>query len=167
MDWLEQYKANYTGKSQEAQELANFVKENYKGNAYVPWATMERLIYMQDPNASFNIIFYGENQQILHDYTIDVFTSQEQTDKDGKVATTRVQNSAHLHFVAVSITFLGKTLDEYYPVQDTAYGAPKVVDQNMVNKAIQRAKAKVAARVSGLALPLYESKDLQFEEKTV
>ena len=165
MNWLEQYKLNYNGASDEAKELASFVKDNYKGNAYVPWATMERLIYQQDPNADFTVVAYGANDQVLHDYYIDIHTVQEQTDKDGKLAKTEVHNYSHLHFVVVTLTFLGKTFTEHYPVQDSAYAAPKVVDQNMVNKSLQRAKAKIAARASGLALRLYEAKDLQFDDK--
>lgn len=162
--WLEVYKANYNGQTPEAKELQEFLKSNYKGNSYVPWATMERLIYMQDPDANFTVMASDEDGKILHDYVIEVISTQEtKNPKDGE-AFTKVTNFAHLHFVVVGLTFLGKTFTEHYPVQDTSYGAPKVVDQNMVNKALQRAKAKIAARASGLALRLYESKDLQFED---
>jgi len=40
--WLEVFMANYNGTSKEAQELQPFLKDNYKGDVYVPWATMER-----------------------------------------------------------------------------------------------------------------------------
>ena len=36
----------------------------------------------------------------------------------------------------------------------------------MINKSLQRAKAKIASRGTGLALKLYETGDLQFEEDT-
>ena len=36
----------------------------------------------------------------------------------------------------------------------------------MVNKALQRGKARLAARATGLAFKLYEGEDLQFEETT-
>jgi hypothetical protein len=52
---------------------------------------------------------------------------------------------------------------EDYPIQDKSYQAPKFVDSNDVNKAVQRAKAKVASRGTGLALKLYEGNDLQFD----
>ena len=55
-NWLDQYKENYNGKSAEAKEIASYLKETYKGDKYVPWATMERLTYMQDPNAEFKTI---------------------------------------------------------------------------------------------------------------
>ena len=51
--WLDVYKANYEGTSDEAKSVKEYLKENYKGNSYIPWATMERLTYMQDPDAVF------------------------------------------------------------------------------------------------------------------
>jgi hypothetical protein len=56
---------------------------------------------------------------------------------------------------------------EDYPIQDKSYQAPKFVDSNDVNKSIQRAKAKVASRGTGLALKLYEGNDLQFDAPEV
>ena len=35
--WIDVYTENYYGKSELAKEIEPFVKENYKGNAYVPW----------------------------------------------------------------------------------------------------------------------------------
>ena len=32
--WLEQYVANYNGKSAEAKEIASYLKETYKGDKY-------------------------------------------------------------------------------------------------------------------------------------
>jgi hypothetical protein len=52
---------------------------------------------------------------------------------------------------------------EDYPIQDKSYQAPKFVDSNDVNKSVQRAKAKIASRGTGLALKLYEGNDLQFD----
>ena len=56
LSWLEQFKLNYDGKSDEAKSLEDFLKETYKNATYVPWATMERLVYMQDPDAEFEVI---------------------------------------------------------------------------------------------------------------
>lgn len=156
MNWLEQFTANYEGKSNEARELQPYMKENYKGNAYIPWATMERLTYMQDPDAMFVTHVDTDGSPLFsRKMTLDT------------VAKETTHSEFYTHFVRVGVTFLGKTIIEDYPVQDKAYDAPKVVDSNLVNKAIQRAKAKVASRVTGLALKLYESKDLQFDEPEV
>ena len=162
-NWLDQYKENYNGKSAEAKEIASYLKETYKGDKYVPWATMERLTYMQDPNAEFKTILtdgvLGDN--IVHTDTFTNINSVE--NKDGIVNKTSALVVSH--FVKVSCTFLGKTFVEEYPIQEQDYTAAKIYNQNLVNKALKRALAKVASRATGLGLKLYENKDLQFDEK--
>ena len=54
--WKEVFLENYNGKSDVAKEVEPFIKENYKGNAYIPWATMERLTYLCDEDATFENI---------------------------------------------------------------------------------------------------------------
>ncbi len=160
-NWLDQYKENYNGKSDEAKEIASYLKETYKGDKYVPWATMERLTYMQDPNAEFKTILtegvLGDN--IVHTDSFQNNNSVE--NKDGIVNKTSAMVVSH--FVKVSCTFLGKTFVEEYPIQEQDYTAAKIYNQNLVNKALKRALAKVASRATGLGLKLYENKDLQFE----
>lgn len=161
--WLEQFTENYYGRSTEAWELAHFLKQNYNGSGYIPWATMERMVYQQDPNAEFRI------RPIMSDYSdggivwtsaMDITTHQK---TDTKEVSTQSQSIAHM--IILELTFLGKTFEEVYPIQDNTYKSPKVIDANLVNKAIQRAKAKIASRATGLALTLYETGDLQFEEE--
>lgn len=164
-NWLDQYKENYNGKSAEAKEIASYLKETYKGDKYIPWATMERLTYMQDPNAEFKTILtdrdFVNGDSIVH---TDSFTNENSVEnKDGIV--NRTSALVVSHFVKVSCTFLGKTFVEEYPIQDQDYTAAKIYNQNLVNKALKRALAKVASRATGLGLKLYENKDLQFDEK--
>lgn len=161
-NWLDQYKENYNGKSAEAKEIEGFLKQTYNGANYVPWATMERLTYMQDPNAEFKTILGSEYVgNIVH---TDAFTNTNSVEnKDGIVNKTNALVVSH--FVKVSCTFLGKTFVEEYPIQDQDYSAAKIYNQNLVNKALKRALAKVASRATGLGLKLYENKDLQFDEK--
>lgn len=162
-NWLDQYKENYNGKSAEAKEIASYLKETYKGDKYIPWATMERLTYMQDPNAEFKTILtegvLGDN--IVHTDSFQNNNSVE--NKDGIV--NRTSAMVVSHFVKVSCTFLGKTFVEEYPIQEQDYTAAKIYNQNLVNKALKRALAKVASRATGLGLKLYENIDLQFDEK--
>ena len=160
--WLEQYVANYNGKSAEAKEIASYLKETYKGDKYIPWATMERLTYMQDPNAEFKTILNEKvSKGLVH---TDSFINDNCVEnKDGIVNKTSAMVVSH--FVKVSCTFLGKTFIEEYPIQEQDYTAAKIYNQNLVNKALKRALAKVASRATGLGLKLYENKDLQFDEK--
>jgi hypothetical protein len=161
MEWLKQFKENYEGKSPEAKALEPFLKENYKGNSYIPWATMERLVYAQDPNANFDVVKYNNDLYgglgVVHTNKFTLETFNRNGDKE---VTTKADFFAH--FVIVRCTFLGKTIEEIYPIQDNVYDAPKVIDANLVNNSIQRAKVKVAARVTGLGLKLYEGFGLQF-----
>lgn len=156
--WLKQFIENYNGRSAEAKEVADFIKENFKGNNYIPWATMERLTYMQDPDAVFETL-ETENGNIVFS---DTLSNENKVVQKGEVVNETVATMMS-HFVKVKLTFLGKTFIEEYPIQDQDYSALKVYNQNAVNKALKRALAKVASRATGIGLRLYENKDLQFD----
>ena len=157
-NWVDQYKENYNGKSAEGKELEGYLKQTFNGKDYIPWATMERLTYMQDPCAMFTKI-RNENGGLVH---TDSFVNENCVEnKDGIVNRTTAMVVSH--FVKVSCVFLGKEFIEEYPIQDQDYSAAKIYNQNLVNRALQRALAKVASRATGLGLKLYENKDLQFE----
>lgn len=156
--WLKQFIENYNGKSAEAKEVADFIKENFKGNNYIPWATMERLTYMQDPEAVFETL-ETENGNIVFS---DTLSNENKVVQKGEVVNETVATMMS-HFVKVKLTFLGKTFIEEYPIQDADYSALKIYNQNAVNKALKRALAKVASRATGIGLRLYENKDLQFD----
>ncbi len=156
--WKEQFIENYNGKSTEAKEVADFMKANYKGNNYIPWATMERLTYMQDPDAIFETL-ETENGNIVFS---DTLSNENKVVQKGEIVNETIATMMS-HFVKVKLTFLGKTFIEEYPIQDQDYSALKVYNQNAVNKALKRALAKVASRATGIGLRLYENKDLQYD----
>ena len=156
--WLKQFIENYNGRSEEAKEVTDFIKENFKGDNYIPWATMERITYMQDPEAVFETL-ETENGNIVFS---DTLSNENKVVQKGEVVSETVATMMS-HFVKVKLTFLGKTFTEEYPIQDQDYSALKVYNQNAVNKALKRALAKVASRATGIGLRLYENKDLQFD----
>lgn len=156
--WKEQFIENYNGRSEEAQEVADFMKENYKGNSYIPWATMERLTYMQDPEAKFETLETENGNMVFS----DTLLNENKVVQKGEVVSETVATMMS-HFVKVKLTFMGKEFVEEYPIQDQDYSALKVFNQNAVNKALKRALAKVASRATGIGLRLYENKDLQFD----
>ena len=161
-NWRKQFIANYEGTSPEAKSLEPFLKTTYKGDVYIPWAVMERLTYMQDPSAEFKIV-RTECGKIVHTDSDVIKTLSRSVDKDGE-RITETSVDVKSHFVVLELTFLGKKFTEVYPIQDNTYDAPKVINQNMVNKALQRGKARLASRATGLAFKLYEGEDLQFED---
>jgi hypothetical protein len=142
--------------------LGGYTKANYKGDIYIPWATMERMVYTQDPEASVEVVRVNNDYDggLVFNQSYNIQTHQKTNDKE-------VITSANVYYpmVIIKASFLGKEILEYYPIQDKAYDAPKAIDQNMLNKSIQRAKVKALARVSGLGLKVYEGFDLQFDAK--
>ena len=157
--WKEVFTENYLGKSDLAKEVEPFLKDNYKGNAYIPWATMERLTYMCDEDATFENI-KNENGGLVH---TDVMEMHQQNIQKGEVISETV-SQMFSHMVKVKLVFMGKEFIEEYPIQDQDYSAARIFNQNLVNRALQRAKAKVASRATGIGYKLYEGKDLQFDE---
>jgi hypothetical protein len=157
--WKEIFTENYNGTSEVAKEIEPFIKENYKGNTYIPWATMERATYMCDENAVFENI-KNENGGLVH---TDMVVMHQQNIQKGEVVS-ETESQMFSHMVKVKLTFMEKEFIEEYPIQDQDYSAARVFNQNLVNRALQRAKAKVASRATGIGFKLYEGKDLQFDE---
>lgn len=158
--YREVFKANYEGTSAVAKSIEEYTKKNYKDNVYLPWATMERVVYELDEEAYFENL-RNEKGGLVHS---DIIQNKQTIIKDG-VTINETETSMMAHFVKVALIFMGKTFIEDYPIQDSKYEAVKVIDQNLVNKSLQRAKAKIAARATGVGLKLYEGQDLQFDEK--
>ena len=157
--WKEVFIENYSGKSEIAKEVEPFLKDNYKGNAYIPWATMERLTYMCDEDAVFENI-KNISGGLVH---TDVREMHQQNIQKGEIVSETI-SQMFSHMVKVKLVFMGKEFIEEYPIQDQDYSAARVFNQNLVNRALQRAKAKVASRATGIGFKLYEGKDLQFDE---
>lgn len=167
--WLKAWSDNYKGVSEQAKELEKFMKANYKKHNYIPWATMVRMLYEQDPMAEIELIHSPNDREgIVHTSWGSTDTDlKEEKSKDGVIVLSKTDKSYSKHcanMIVISCVFMGKTFTEYYPIQDNSYNAPYYYDSNMVNKAIQRAKAKIISIATGLAFRLYEDGDLQFED---
>lgn len=160
ISWKDVFKANYEGTSEEAKALKPFLKETFKGDPYIPWAVMERLTRMCDEDAEF-INITNEFGGLVHS---DMLGVHQKNIQKGEIVS-ETESVMYAHFVKVKLVFMGKEFVEDYPIQDKDYSSARIYDQNLVNKALQRAKAKVAARGTGLGLRLYEGFDLQFDEK--
>lgn len=158
--WKEVFLANYNGESEEAKAIEPFLKHTYKGDVYIPWAVMERLVYMCDENAVFTNILNAKGG-LVHS---DIVVNHQSNTQNGTIVS-ETEAPMYAHFVKVSLEFMGKIFIEDYPIQEQDYSAARVFNQNLVNKALQRAKAKLGARGTGLGLKLYEGFDLQFESK--
>lgn len=170
MKWIEQYKLNYKGESDEAKECEQYLKANYKGDVYLPWAFMVRCLFTQDPDATYDYI-PSENGSMVHEnrYMLETKNTREsrnvsKEDEIIKMETMETSVPIVCPHVVMTVTFLGKTFTETYPVQDNSYEAPKAINQNMLNKAKQRCLARLISMATGIGWRLYEGKDLQFED---
>ena len=170
-EWKKWFNDNYNGVTEQAKELADVTKKAVKGGTYVPWATMQRMVYQQDPYASHEVV-YSDNGTVIHSFKDSIGTYQSLVEvKDGNTTRHNEAKTAvdfFVHMVRVKVTFFGKTIIEDYPIQDATvrgegYISPKAIDGNLVNNALKRAFTKAFAMVSGLALRLYERLELQFE----
>lgn len=163
--YFEVWQENYSGTSESAKFIVSALKETYKGDSYVPWAVMEHAFLMLselDPDAKVEKVQNRTGGYVHSDeFEINVHTSSKEGDNTKESIT---KSSAVSHMVIVRCHFMGKVVEEVYPIQDKAYNATKVFEQNMVNKALQRATVKAISRATGLAFKLYESLDLQFED---
>lgn len=161
--WKEVWLENYSGVSEAHKDLEQFMKKNYKGHQYVPWAVMVKWLYLLDENAELVVETNPiNNTPVFSSEGIISSVSSETTKDTEKFKRTDVPYKSH--FIKVRCKFLGREFVEVYPVQDNAYNAPNYYDSNMVNKALQRAKAKLISTATGLAYGLYENGDLQFED---
>lgn len=164
--WKDVWLDNYNGTSEAHKDLEQFMKKNYKGHQYVPWAVMVKWLYLLDENSELVVVVDdsedGDSTPVFtSEGSIDNVTSEN---NDGKEKYKRTEVAFKAHFVKIRCKFLGREFEEIYPIQDNAYNAPNYYDSNMVNKAIQRAKAKLISTATGLAYSLYENGDLQFED---
>lgn len=168
--WIDVWLDNYHNRTDAARDIDALMKKNYKGHKYVPWAIMQRWLYTMDPDAELEVLIDSASNSPVFVFTSTIHSSDEKvsSSKDATTssAKTDVYVKRHSFFVRVKCTFLGKTFEEVYPIQDSAYNAPNFTDSNLVNKALQRAKAKVISAATGLGFQLYETGDLQFDDDT-
>lgn len=153
--WLKVFTANYLGESELAKTLPDFEKQTYKDMNYLPWAVMERLTYMLDPRAKFEKV-RNANGGFVHTDVTTIRTVQ---------STGVTEVTVMSHMVIVKLTFMGIEFEEVYPVQDNKNEPPKVYEQNIINRSLQRATARLVARATGLGLKLYEKGELPAPEK--
>lgn len=146
-EWKAQWEANYNAETDAGKECVLYQKETYKGDPYLPWAFMEKAFYLQDPNASLTLLGIEYN-------TYEIHTKNDSAETISTIISPMVRLEG---------TFLGKTMWELYPVQDNDYTAPRAINQNMINRAIQRAKTRLISKLTGIGWRIYEKGDLQFE----
>lgn len=155
-DWKKLWFGNYKGEG-DTKELEDFLKKldygSRKGVSYLPWAVVERIFKFQD--GTFEIIRTDEGTIV----EADRYHKGDEINEEGVVEPIYIQS----YFINVKAVWQGREYIERYPLQSST-GQPLLHwTQNDLNKAVQRAKVKAIAIVSGIGYKLFEDGDLQFE----
>lgn len=115
---------------------------------YLPWAVVERLFRLQGGKAE----------------TLDICLAKEIPTNTINPVTGEMLDKKYAYFTHLKGTWQGEELEEYYPLFNTADS--KVIpnpDATHINKAIQRGKVRLIARLSGIGLYLF---DKQIDDET-
>ncbi len=154
--WIELWEKNYNCQG-DCEGLSEFVKKVGFGKKteakYLSWAVAQRIFEQQ--GGTLETVYTEGNivevQQIP--YKVDM------TDENTKYFYN------YCFFVNIKATWNGREYTEKYPIQDSSGNAiVSGFTQNDINKALQRARVKAIAIISGIGYKLYEIGDLQFDE---
>lgn len=114
------------------------IEQDYKGLAYLSWATAYKLAMDKDPAMNYEIV----------------------QDNDGMPFFSR----GDVHIVKTKVTMFGETKEMFLPIMDNKHNAVTKPNSRQVNDNIMRCLAKNIA-MFGIGLPLYVGEDLaQFKD---
>lgn len=161
--WQQLWLDNYDCKTPETENLDTFVRTFTVGKkkgkprtvSYLPWAAAERPFKLQ--GGKIELVKTNENTIV----EVDEAVVGREVDPQTGTVTERIVRS---YFVNVKATWLEQTYTERYPLMSVSNEPLYSWSQNDLNKAIQRAKTKAIAIVSGIGYKLFEQTDSQFEE---
>ncbi len=183
LTWQEMWLKNYRGEG-DCKELEKRTKDldygSKKGGTYLPWAIVDRIFKFQDGKTEVirtrqfipqikqkhleggivesEVIFLENFESIVE---VDRFYVKDEVDEETGVITPRYNLS---FFVNLKATWQGQEYIERYPLLDSNSKPLSRWTQVDLNKAVQRAKVKAIAIVSGIGYKLFEDGDLQFED---
>ena len=192
-NWKDLWQENYLGKG-DCKELDKRVKQLKTKKqeiiaTYLPWAIVERIFNLQDgkieiirANTQIEKVFVS-NPDFDPTQNVDSIggTNLPAIEKTVVTQSTIVEvDKLHVrdeidegvvipkfmlcYFVNVKVIWQGREYTERYPLLSSTNQPLSFWTQADLNRAIQRAKVKAIAIVSGIGYKLYEDGDLQFED---
>lgn len=166
LKWLEQFKANYANETKEAQmvmgNLSTLGGKTFS-TVYAKWGLMELAMTLQDPNSSIVVkTFTSPDNPSVASLVRTIKQDMRTVDKGVETFTTN-----YTHMIELEATFLGKTMVEHYPVINTSHEHINILKSNDINTAIQRGKARLIARITGIAFELYTQYTWDEEEQLI
>lgn len=160
---------NYYGESDVSQWAESFVDQGVHDGEFIPWTVMTTALRLLDWKSKVEVIENEDGGYVFRD-TVHTKTSQETVEgisaTSGKeiLTSTKVQNTTYSFYIKVKITYLGEVTEHMYAIMDTAHRPVNYINTQLVNKAIQRAKARSISLVTGIGLTLWTREAIE-EEK--
>ena len=151
--WIEQFQANYANETKEAKMvMANLSTLEGKkfSTVYAKWGLMELAMNLQDPDSTI-VVKTFKDPTTGQESLVRTIKQEARTLVEGQETFT----TNFTHMIELEATFLGKKLVEHYPILDTTHAAVKFLSSNDINTSIQRGKARLIARITGIAFELY------------
>lgn len=162
------YLDNYYGVTPVAKWVEGFVKTGVHDGEFIPWTVMDMAIKLLDWNSKVEFIENDAGGYVFRD---TVITKTNQTDIDGIDTDTgaeiirgkQTENTSYSFYIKVKVTYLGETTEHQYAVLSTAHAPVQFINSQMVNKAMQRGKARAISLVTGIGLALWTREEIEME----
>ena len=159
-DLAELFLSNYYGETSAAKWAEGFINKGAHKGEFIPWTVMATAMKLLDWNSKVEVIENDTGGYVFRD-TVDMQTHfkdssvlDENTGEVGAKETTTSQLK-YAFYVKVKLTYFGEESTHEYAVLDTAHRPVNYIDSQMVNKAIQRNKARAISLITGIGLTLW------------
>lgn len=167
----EMFVANYYGETEVAKWALGFVKGGVHDGEFIPWTVMNMALKLLDWKSTIELVENDEGGYIFRD-TVFMETSQkkiEGVDDKGNdiIRSTDTSNNTSAFYVKVRIVYFGEETIHEYAVLDTGHQPVQYLNSQLVNKAIQRNKARAISLVTGIGLPLWTREAIEQESDDV
>lgn len=162
---------NYYGETDVSKWAESFVNEGVHDGEFIPWTVMTTALKLLDWKSKIEVLENDDGGYVFRD-TVMTQTSQREVEgvsaNSGTeiVRSTETDNTTYSFYVKIRITYLDDVTDHMYAIMDTAHRPVQYINSQLVNKAIQRAKARSISLVTGIGLTLWTREAVQ-EEVTI
>lgn len=172
---LEEWEAHYNNETEESQWATQFIKKTFSGRGdYIAWSVMVAVLKKLDYFATVETMLNEEGGFVFTQKigkptkNSKVETNTEIDQNDGEVTKTTsfeqdIYTEAQIHFVKVKIVYKGMVHIEEYPILDNNHQPTDNLNSALVNKNIQRAKARGISTVTGVGFSLWTQEDTENE----
>lgn len=164
----ELFLANYYGETEIAKWALSFVNTGAHDGQFIPWTIMTTALKLLDWKSTIELVTNEDGGYVFRDQSF-VETTQVKVDgvNDQGVAIERstvTKNTTQAFYVKLRIVYFGEESIHEYAVLNTGHQPVQYLDSQLVNKAIQRNKARAISLVTGIGLSLWTGEEASREK---